>query len=248
MRSAIANFLKAFLRGLGFQVFRTNRLGHDPLQDIVEISAQYGIPIETIFDVGAHRGGSTSAFRNRFPNAKILCFEPDPVSFELLSGQFAPDQQVNVFRQALADKPGIMPFHIYPNSFINSLNSNAPFAQTYGATAEVIEVEVSTIDIVVQINSIDRINFLKVDTEGFEPQVLQGAIDTLKSQKVDFLFLEFNSIYINERSSPLVEIARIVEPLGYRFVATYNDGCELGEKPFNVSNVLFVRNFASKSK
>ena len=82
---------------------------------------------------------------------------------------------------------------------------------------------------------------MKIDAEGREPEVLLGAIEALKKHAIDFLYLEFNSIFSEEKSSPLVKIASILEHFGYRFIATYNDYCAFEDQHFNVSNVLYVR-------
>jgi FkbM family methyltransferase len=239
--------VKKIFDAAGYLVVNKLDIGHDHLVDIQTIAKTHNIDMSLILDVGAHQGGSAKAFKRAFPDAKIHCFEPDPRSFEALERNLADKDRVYAHQLAVSDVAGNLPFFIYENTCINSLEPNAPFAETYGEVAKQITVQVLTIDEFLASNSLHHVSLLKIDTEGREPEVLNGALQALKKHQIDFLFLEFNSVVTSEKSSPLVDIAEILEPLGYRFIATYNDYCNFGEQGFNVSNVLFSRNF-TKSK
>lgn len=78
-----------------------------------------------------------------------------------------------------------------------------------------LEVSVTTIDEFVRNNSLDKISLIKVDVEGFETEVISGAMDTLKNLKPD-LFIE---IYSGSNSNPDPEF-------------TIHELCALGYKAF----------------
>jgi FkbM family methyltransferase len=240
----IRALIKRILDVAGYLVVTKRAFGHNHLVDIQKIAKSQNIDVTVILDVGAHHGGSAESFRSAFPDANIHCFEPDPRSFHILKTRFAQNNRIHAHPLALTDVEGTLPFFIYENTCINSLEPSAPCAETYGNVAEEIRVEVSTVDAFLAANKLTRVNYMKVDTEGREPAVLTGAMQALKDQRIDFLFLEFNSVITSEKSSPLVDIARILEPLGYRFIATYNDYCTFDDQEFSVSNVLFSRTFS----
>ena len=233
--------VKSALDKRGTATYNKASFGHDALHDIEKIATSYGLDVKTILDVGAHFGGSAENFRDRFPAATIHCFEPNPTSFEKLKLRFSADQNIKPHQIALSNEHGTLPFYVYENACINSLVPNAPFAESYNEVADTIDVEVNTTDSFLALQGISHVNFMKIDTEGREPEVLLGAIEALKKHAIDFLYLEFNSIFSEEKSSPLVKIASILEPLGYRFIATYNDYCTFDDQHFNVSNVLYFR-------
>jgi hypothetical protein len=62
----------------------------------------------------------------------------------------------------------------------------------------------------------------------------------LNSSAIHYIYVEFNSISDSLNYSPLVKISEILEPCGFRFVATYTDYLTFDHAQFNVSNALFA--------
>ena len=72
-------------------------------------------------------------------------------------------------------------------------NSNIPHYYLNKST----EVEQDTIDNIIEKKDIKKINFLKLDIEGFEWQALQGTRKALKSNMIDYIQLEYNGTWID---------------------------------------------------
>lgn len=103
------------------------------------------------------------------------------------------------------------------------------------------EVNITTIDKYCKNLGIEHINLLKIDIEGFEPQVIDGAIDMLKKQKVDLLLVELgldpNGYYVYYPS-----FADKLRAFGYHTLGFYDQTCKWdGSAELLFCNVLFAR-------
>jgi FkbM family methyltransferase len=79
-----------------------------------------------------------------------------------------------------------------------------------------VEVQAWRLDDLVQRERVDRpISLLKIDVEGFEPQVLEGAVNTLREMK-PAVFCEFNDILLRDAGSSSGRLLAAFAELGYR--------------------------------
>jgi len=106
-----------------------------------------------------------------------------------------------------------------PHSVSNSLSSKVE-DDLEDYSVELIKVD--TIDNFVKSNSSGRINYLKIDTEGYDLHVLKGGKRLLKAQDIDFIQVEvsmnpFNTFHVN-----YLEVVNYLENLGYYIFGIYN--------------------------
>ena len=152
---------------------------------------------QIIFDVGANRGQTYHQYRSRFPKARIHCFEPVKDFYEECLGKVVNDNLVVVNNQALGSTLGRLTLNETVGGQSSSLLLKTETIKLYFSekdftVARSYSVEVSTLDYYCQVNDIERINILKIDTEGFELNVLRGASGLLKDSKIDIVFTEIN--------------------------------------------------------
>jgi len=150
-----------------------------------------------IFDVGANIGNYSRLAKNCYPNAKIYAFEPNPESFKVLNSNRIPD--IESFELGFGKLPSVS--RIYTNKKIsNSEHASLlkdVFLELHKETDIISHVvQISTIDSFCSSHSIDKINFLKIDTEGFEYEVLLGATQMIESGRVEVIQFEFNEMNI----------------------------------------------------
>ena len=128
--------------------------------------------VTTVVDVGANVGASILFWRDRYPAAKIYGFEPEPGNFELLKRNAERLRDVLVFNEALGDATGQMKFVHSPGAG----NEGGWSIYQRGAQGGEREVVLPIVRGEEKMKSlgIDRIDVLKVDTEGAERVVLTG--------------------------------------------------------------------------
>jgi hypothetical protein len=110
------------------------------------------------------------------------------------------------------------------------------------------QVKVITLDQFVRENNIDRIGLLKIDAEGFDLEVIAGAVGTLASGAVRFVLVEVG-FHPGDDRHPLFDKTRdVLAPYGFRVFGIYNQSLEwTGEPSLRFANALFSRDADGKA-
>jgi FkbM family methyltransferase len=223
--------------------------GIDYLWDIQRLAERHGIDIRCAFDIGAHSGDTAVEFLDSFPQAEIHSFEPHPDSFACVAK--IDDPRLRAHRLAMSDKAGEATFHVYselgdgsgraPASANNSLVPNPQFSLVSGRNKYTIQVQCQTVDGLCAESGISSVELLKIDTEGHEVAVLDGAAKTLRDS-VRFVFLEFETLLPVQGTAggALAVAAERLEPLGFRYMASYP--INMVDRPLYAAfNALFLK-------
>lgn len=150
-----------------------------------------------LIDVGANEGQYVQLLSERFPSALIHAFEPNPETYDRL--------QINCARYAATLKNVALGSRSGSATlFDRSDQAGSSHASLYRDVIEEIHdqgvletnVPVSTLDEYCQSEGIDYIDFLKIDTEGGELSVLQGARRLLRQHRIACIQFEFNEMNI----------------------------------------------------
>ena len=246
LRAAIRN---AFERaGYWFAPRQVLPFGIDYLLDIQRLAAMHGLTITTAFDVGAHIGQTAKDFLNAFPAAQVYSFEPHPHAFHFLEAMTSP--RLHAQNIALSNSRRTADFYVHSEptqaagipSTGNSLvaGRRRGLGDRPGEYGAKIEVQCRTVDDFCEEIGIPRVDLLKIDVERHEVEVLQGAQKTLGS--ASFVFLEFETVLpINGVvGGALAPAAEILQPAGFRFVASYP--VLMTARPlYTVFNALYFR-------
>ena len=154
----------------------------------IDIMRLKDVDVRQIFDVGANRGQTYLTFRSDFPKATIHCFEPIAEPFAELVGAAKRDPNVRCEMMALGSAPGATEVRLYEDA--DYLNSLRPDVMNHSPSAKTQSVTIDTVDNYVAARGIPHVDLLKIDTEGFELQVLEGAHDSLAEGKVSLVLAE----------------------------------------------------------
>lgn len=151
-------------------------------------------------DVGANNGNWTEDLLSLVSVKRVLAIEPDPrISSGLLS-KFERSSCVTVLATAIGSTQGTLPFYQMEDPSMNSFLAPTPEALSqYGRAAfenSVVKISVEPLDSLTE--SLDLIDLLKIDVQGFESEVIKGASATLKRTKYLFLEVNFFSHYYGE--------------------------------------------------
>lgn len=166
-----------------------------------------------LFDVGANRGTWTAQLRGLFPTAKFFLFEPQPACLEILEQNRPPDSVL--IPHAVSSVCG-EPVQLYSSGKTDSKASlhqrrDSYFSDWNFSTHEATTV---TLDDTIREYELDRVDFLKMDVEGHELNVLEGAKASLESGKIQALSFEFGSGNINSRTY-FHDFWDLLHPLGF---------------------------------
>lgn len=241
------NLLRSLLERRGYVLWKRDffRFGISPFVDMARLNAPWGRSLDVLFDVGANVGQFAREARRELPRTKIYSFEPHPRSFEKLS-QSGPVDLIDRHCLALSNIAGEVVLYEYSNegdgSHINSLVPDARFPARFGYTGRPIKVISATLDGFCAGESIDRIDFLKIDVEGAELSVLKGAAGMLARGKILAIYFEFNDIepMPGATGGSLLPIARYLGEFGLQYACTYTDFLLHGDQLHVVANALFV--------
>jgi len=188
------------LSGLGILNYENDKVSGER-HFIRKILAQYIKSDEPIlFDVGANIGSYSSELINSFPNACVHSFEPHPRNFLRLKEKVLSKNVKchNVAAGATYGKAILYDRADFDGSDHASLHE-AVISDIHKVGVVSTEIVVDTIDEISKREGIDFIDFLKVDTEGHELAVLQGASTLLENGKIGCIHLEFNEMNIVSR-------------------------------------------------
>ena len=169
--------------------------GGQSVEDSGEIDAQRFVFAKlgnsralTIFDVGANDGAylqsALNVFRGRL---KAYSFEPQSATFNKLRTRFENEPRVELRKVAIGKESGTAEL-FFDGDFETtaSLHRNPILGQVHSET-----VQVTTIDQICKEDAIERIDLLKIDTEGHEMDVLLGASATIESGRIEAVQFEF---------------------------------------------------------
>lgn len=211
--------IKAFASARGVHVARNSSLPYG-VKKFVDFAA-LAPDAEIAFDVGANVGQTVEEIRAVFPVIRIVSFEPLPTTFAALKANTHDVPNVICVQAALGDAPGGATMTADPLNGQNTLNTSArPDAPT-------VSVPVLTLDGYCADQGIDRIDLLKIDTEGYEMSVLRGAEQMLKRGAIRFVLAECEFIHNpSEPHGDFFEISRLLMRLGFRVVAFYSGGVD----------------------
>jgi FkbM family methyltransferase len=133
---------------------------------------RYGIEFATVIDVGASNGMWTRDVRAHFPERDYFLIEAQTAHEPALAAYAAATPRVRYAICAAADKPG--PVHFHAGDLFGGLAAHTPFAQHDSV------VPARTLDEIARTHALQPPFFLKLDTHGFEEQILAGGAAVLK--------------------------------------------------------------------
>jgi FkbM family methyltransferase len=155
----------------------------------------------TIFDVGAHAGEYAREVREEVPGARIYAFEPHPETFERLRVGAADNAYIPVHAAVGAQSETVV---IYDEG----VGKGTQLASIVPGVIEVIhgkpesqshQVPCVSIDDFLSENQIEHVDFLKIDAEGAERDILVGASVALAGSAIDLIQIEFNEMNVISR-------------------------------------------------
>ncbi len=148
-----------------------------------------------VFDVGANVGEWSESVLHFHPNAMIYAFEPIPALAENLCKKFRA-KRVSVNQCAISCAEGTKQFDFYEHETgLSGLYHRPQVVQSLHQLPKRLVVKTLPLDVFCERNNIQCIDFLKIDTEGSEFDVLRGATRLLENKMISLLQFEYGGTY-----------------------------------------------------
>jgi FkbM family methyltransferase len=194
-----------FLLTLSIKVFAVD----NSEEELIKICKR---DITTIFDVGAHSGEWTDICLKYNPDSQFYLFEPASYLSKVLIQKYRAHNNVSIFRLGLSNKNGslilynpgspLAGYHFRPGCHDPNITESIP---------------VMTIDSFTETMGIDHIDLLKIDTEGAELDILQGAHRLLASKHIDVIQFEYGGTYLDANIT-LKVVYELLSSYGYKIL------------------------------
>jgi len=200
----IGKMIKNALRRRGYELSRT--------PGAVDFLASRDVAL--VLDVGANTGQYARSLRAHGYKGRIHSFEPIKAVYDTLAQSAARDPLWQVSNCAVGAAPGSAEINVSDFTVFSSIRPATALSADFDSKAAVVRVEtvtVVTLDDVVDASA--RGVFLKIDTQGYEREVLAGAVSLL--QHCVGLQLELPVEHLYENVWSFTEALQYVEDLGF---------------------------------
>jgi FkbM family methyltransferase len=197
--------------------------------------------VRTIFDVGSNEGQTVRTFLREYPASNIYCFEPAITTYQALESSYGGFPQIQLFRKAFGSRRSIAELEHGSGSTMSRVcDQNPELPGCPGATRELVEMD--TLDAFCAERGTSHIDLLKIDTEGGDLDVLQGAGNLLAQQSVDLISVEAAMSRLNRRHCQFDSLQHHLENRGYYLFGVYEQKSEwISRQPhLRRANALFI--------
>jgi FkbM family methyltransferase len=218
--SALRNFIKKD-KTLDFKKFKftvnykdvggrqySGRSSYEELENSLYKYIADTLQPDLVIDVGANYGFTSLVFRQNFPGAKLILIEPSPKLHKYILmnlNQNGVDNYKVIKAVCGSQQSDSINFSLNPvSSQDNRVNGQSGWKN--------LELPSTTIADIIRTEGITKSTFIKIDTQGFESQVFDGAFDFLESSNQWFIKTEFAPYWLlSQGSQPRELLAKLVD-------------------------------------
>ena len=175
-----------------------------------------------IFDIGANRGQSLAEYGSQFSEASVYCFEPNPRLTEYIQkvADGLNGVRTTIFPIALGSENGSAIFNEFSDDGVSSFLEPEEFLAPLNTESWILDssysVQIRTIDDMVKEIGVCP-DILKVDTQGFDLEVLRGGVKTLSVGNLSIIGVECYFARNYKGQSYFWDIAKFLESQKFHF-------------------------------
>lgn len=183
----------------------------------------------TCLDVGANIGYYTLLFSKLASQGKVYAFEPVPLNHHILKANTHLNNASNVFIEniALGTQAGRSRFFLSEDSGFSSFRNTKQ-----QPVKQVIIVNVQALDNYIKDRQIRKVDFIKIDVEGAEKLILEGAKNVLQNLRPKMMLIELgkgNLKIYNETANSVIDFLK-----------------QYGYQPYNLKNNKLIPDFSGE--
>lgn len=236
VRAAAARDLRILRSALQWPVFSRTSF------DMVRALSEQGIAARTVLDVGANRGQFSVAILELMRPETVHAFEPLPSASATLRGLRIRYPGLVVHETAVGAVSGKAVIRISEQTQSSSLRQMLPRhldAFPESRVRSTVEVEVHPLDEILVATDLRRPCLLKIDTQGFERDVILGSARLLSA--VDYVVVELSFTQLYEGEMLFTEGVSLLAANGFSFARPVGALQDPRTKEFLQMDALFVR-------
>jgi len=235
--------LESYQRGSIREVERNGIRYRLDISDYIEYVIYFGLEAEPkealygsvkngmqVFDIGTNMGETLLNFARINKKGNNYGFEPVPFLFEKAKANLALNafQNVHLNNLAVSNTAGTLYFDIPANRNFGSISMSDVKTETSKA------VRAITFDEFVAEEQIEAVDFIKIDVEGFECKVLEGA-DAAITRWKPVLFIEVVDAYLRKNGNTAEQLISLIKAKGYKVYDA--ESLEEIKEPGNANNL-----------
>jgi FkbM family methyltransferase len=227
------------LRRLGYVLARPDE--YQEKLEPVRYDWLKGLDIKTVIDVGASDGGFARRARKIFPHSRLYCFEPLDGPFQQLARFFEKDPLVTAVNCALTNQAGGAKFHANEYSGSSSLLEMAELhkkAYPFSSRTTTVRIECDTLDRFFSERPTEPQLLLKLDVQGGERLVLEGAKELLRRVLILYAEITFWELYAGQSLAD--EFVHFLGTHGFALVGIENVSQSLVDGRFLQADAYFL--------
>jgi len=231
------NLIKNLLKKGGYQL-----AGYPDFDQSRRMKIVRRYEIDILLDIGANDGAYARTMRELGYSNKIISFEPLKSVFKELQKASSNDENwsVNNFALGNEDMPGII--NVSDNLVSSSILDILPIHVMNAPASKYVnkeQIEIKKLDTI--FNSFCKVEdnlMLKIDTQGFEKNVIDGAVQSLKYIKVIQLEMSLTQLYENEML--FIDMITYLENLNFKLFSLENGFADLATGQLLQADGIFV--------
>jgi FkbM family methyltransferase len=239
LKNQILKIVRSIINPAGYEIVKYKT--YDPPNIVLDHLKMNNIQI--VLDVGANTGQYSFGLRKAGFKGRILSFEPVSDAYHELKTRALHDKSWQTFNFALGEANGYSSIHISGHSPSSSILPMTELHIDASPGSEYLseeKIEVKTLDSIYDSLGITGENvFLKIDTQGYEKKVLDGAVGSLSS--IMGLQLELSASELYEGEEIYYSICRFVEERNFRLVRIIPGFTHKGTHEMLQFDALFFR-------
>lgn len=167
---------------------------------------------ETVIDIGANIGVTLwHSLAHNSPKTNYLAFEPSigcDEALKLVCSELTAKGKLNFF--AIGSTNGKMLLHGVGNQ---DHSGSASLLLHSGLKGDDVETEVRTLDSVIEVSGVYKISLLKIDTEGFESEVIKGGESVFRSKAIEIIIME-----VSPNFGPVNFLSNLEQIIGNEYI------------------------------
>ena len=172
---------------------------------------KFNYDISVLIDVGAHHGETVYLFNKNFNIKSIISFEASPKNYNEFLKKSKNIKNLKIFNIALGNETKLIDFNDHfetQSSTVSEINQNSDYSKkkffflnpfnNKKNKINIIKIKMDRLENFLKKSNINEIDILKIDTEGYDFNVIKGLGDSIKLVKYIYFEHHFHDMLIKE--------------------------------------------------